>query len=248
VPGKIVRDLAKEVVGEGGTTTKRIAGEAADRIDELFDLGHKVTRAADEAGQNVFALSWDEEQKVGREVHEMLAREFTFVRPSAAIQRLQRLVQPIIALRTRKELIITLEVFLSPAFRSSPGGNPLCRGKRHVSYLEHSLQSVPYPAEIRFAEPPKSSIESRCGDRSHLKCVGCRGLFKVVRSVGLDSDKPLATIEAILPARYGNYGTQCQDTKRIAACHDSWTHFSDLVADGWIEIHEPNLTLENNHR
>ncbi len=77
-----------------------------------------MTRAADEAGQEVFALSWEEEQKVGRELHAMVARDYKLLRPPAVIERLKRLTQPIIEQRTRKELAFTIEVIKSDEINS----------------------------------------------------------------------------------------------------------------------------------
>ena len=97
---------------------------ASDPIERLFELGHEVSKAADEAGQEVLALSWQEEQKVGREVHRMLARDCKLLRPPAVIERLRRLAKPIIDQRTRRELTFTLEVIKSDeinAFAHSGG-------------------------------------------------------------------------------------------------------------------------------
>jgi Zn-dependent protease with chaperone function len=185
VPGKIVRDVTKEVVGEGSSAAKQVVGEAGrlsrevlgeikdtlrplekpdakapapaagekppapspsaamdekepapatsqgdsaakskplpgkkparrdDPIGMLFDLGHQVSKAVDEVGQEVLALSWEEEQQVGREVHQMVAREHKLLRPPAVIERLQQLAKPIVNQRTRKEVTFTLEVIQS---------------------------------------------------------------------------------------------------------------------------------------
>ena len=85
----------------------------ADPIEQLFDLGHQVSKAVDEVGQEALALSWEEEQKVGRDVHRMLARDYKLLRPPAVIEHLQQLARPIIDQRTRKELIFTLEMIKS---------------------------------------------------------------------------------------------------------------------------------------
>ncbi|MEI8376199.1 MAG: M48 family metalloprotease [Planctomycetota bacterium] len=87
--------------------------QPADPIGQLFDLGHEVTRTVDDVGQQVLGLSWEEEQKVGNKLHRMIAREYVLLRTPALIQRLQRLARPIVDQRSRKELVITLEVIKS---------------------------------------------------------------------------------------------------------------------------------------
>ncbi len=81
-----------------------------DPIRGLFDLGHQVTKAVDEMGQEILALSWEEERKVGREVHQMVGRKQKFVRSPAMVHRLEQLAQPILEQRARKEVSYSFTV------------------------------------------------------------------------------------------------------------------------------------------
>ncbi len=96
--------------GEVETPSPPAPTPPANPIKQIFDLGHKVSRTVDDMGQEVLALSWNEEQQVGRQVHATLAREHAFLRPPEVMERLQRLIGPIVQQRTRKELVFTLEV------------------------------------------------------------------------------------------------------------------------------------------
>ena len=85
----------------------------ADLIGQVFDMSHKISRAADGMGQKVLGLSWKEEQEIGREVHQMIGRDHKLARPSLVISRLERLAKPIIAQRTRTELTFDFYVIQS---------------------------------------------------------------------------------------------------------------------------------------
>ncbi len=84
-----------------------------DLIERLYDFGRDVSKAVDDVGQEILALSWEEERQAGREVHRALARDYRLLRPPAVIGRLERLARPIAQQRTRKELALTFHVIAS---------------------------------------------------------------------------------------------------------------------------------------
>ena len=87
--------------------------ESGDPIKRLFNLGREVSKAVDEVGQEVFALSWEEEKKTGRDMHRALTRDYELTRPPVVVERLERLARPIANQRSRKELTLTFHVIES---------------------------------------------------------------------------------------------------------------------------------------
>jgi predicted Zn-dependent protease len=74
-----------------------------DPLGQWFDWAHKVTQSLDEAGQAHWALTPDEEQQFGRRLHEEVRRLYKLPRKPPAADRVQRLAEPILPLRTQPE-------------------------------------------------------------------------------------------------------------------------------------------------
>jgi predicted Zn-dependent protease len=117
----------------------------ADPIGRLFDLGHRASRVADEMGQEVLGLSWEEEQEVGRDVHGMIAREQTLSQPPDVVSRLEGLAGPILQQRTRQELVVRFYVVETPginAFAHAGGYVYVNRGMLDFAGSDAVLQFI----------------------------------------------------------------------------------------------------------
>lgn len=128
-----------------GTNSPKKPQKKADAIRELFDLGHRITKSVDEAGQEVLGLAPEEEKKVGKEVHELVCRDQKLLRSSLLVERLQRLAQPILELRTRKGIQYAFFVLASPkvnAFSHVGGYVYVNKGMLDFAKTDAELQFV----------------------------------------------------------------------------------------------------------
>ncbi len=85
-----------------------------DKIGEMFDLGHKLSKSIDDTAQEAFGLSLAEEKKVGRDVHKVVGQNQKILSAPELVQRLSKLARPISDQRARKEITITFWVLNSP--------------------------------------------------------------------------------------------------------------------------------------
>lgn len=91
---------------EAKTDTSKVPplpAKSTDVIGGIFQAGHELSKTLDDAGQEVFALSSAEERKLGRDLHAMVRKEYKLLGPAAA-HRLERLANPILPLRARKDI------------------------------------------------------------------------------------------------------------------------------------------------
>ncbi|TVS20365.1 MAG: hypothetical protein EA424_04375 [Planctomycetaceae bacterium] len=70
-------------------------------IGDLFGLGRDLARSADVIGQDVLALSEEEEQQVGRELHELVRQVVPVLEAPSEVARMKQLAQPILEQRKR---------------------------------------------------------------------------------------------------------------------------------------------------
>lgn len=95
------------------TSDKPPADRLADLFDVLFDTGEKATRAADAIGQQVFRLTPEEETRLGREMHAEVCRQYRVLRSRSLLQRLEKLAQPYLDRRTRKDITFRFTILNS---------------------------------------------------------------------------------------------------------------------------------------
>jgi hypothetical protein len=79
-------------------------------VGDLFNLGRQAARAADDVGQNIFALDLAQERETGREVHRMILKDHTILRLPEQQSRMERLAEPLLNLCKRKGLTYTFSV------------------------------------------------------------------------------------------------------------------------------------------
>jgi predicted Zn-dependent protease len=118
--------------------------EPGDAIGQLFDLGHKLAKSADEVGQEVLGLSLEEEQQLGSDVHRLICQDQRVVAPPPVVQRLQKLTQPILELRSRKGLTYRFLVL------GSPEVNAFAHVGGYVYVTQGMLGFVKTDAELQF--------------------------------------------------------------------------------------------------
>lgn len=73
-------------------------------IDLAFDLGHDVSQAGNEIFDQVAGLTPREEQQVGKAVHAMIRNKQKLNDSPETLSRIQRLAQPFLEARRRKEI------------------------------------------------------------------------------------------------------------------------------------------------
>lgn len=122
---RVLRSPADETAGEASPPVKQRkepilpasdkppADRLADLFDVLFDTGEKATRAADAIGQHVLRLNPQEEIRLGREMHAEICRQYKVLRPRSLLQRLEKLAQPHLDRRTRKNLTFRFTILNS---------------------------------------------------------------------------------------------------------------------------------------
>ncbi len=73
-------------------------------VDLAFDIGHDVTQAGNEIFDQVAGLTPREEQQIGKSVHAMIRDKQKLKDAPELLSRIQRLVQPFLDARKRKEI------------------------------------------------------------------------------------------------------------------------------------------------
>ena len=111
---RVLRSPAEETAAEASPPVKQRkeptlpasdkppADRLADLVDVLFDTGEKATRAADAIGQQFKAQS--RRRDPWREMHAEVCRQYKVLRSRSLLQRLEKLAQPHLDRRTRKNL------------------------------------------------------------------------------------------------------------------------------------------------
>ena len=118
---------------------------ATDAIGTLFDLGRDLAKTVDDIGQEVFALDIVEERKHGRDVHELIERQHTFLDTPALLKRIEKLATPVLDYRARKGLDYSFFVIDAPdvnAFSHLGGYVYLNRGLLELAKTDAELQFV----------------------------------------------------------------------------------------------------------
>lgn len=107
------QDLPNAGRGDSETTSK---GEPAvpsapaqplepiQLVADVFRWGQDVTKTVDDLGQRLLALSVEEEQAVGREVHNLMLKQQPLLNTHPVVRRLERLAEPILEKRARREI------------------------------------------------------------------------------------------------------------------------------------------------
>ena len=117
-----IKDKSKPSASKATTSAKQSGSGAKqvkkdqrpdDKIAELFEFGHKVSKSIDDTAQEAFGLSLDEEKKVGGDVHKLVGTDQKILRAPALVQRLSKLAQPILEERARKEITFSFWVINS---------------------------------------------------------------------------------------------------------------------------------------
>jgi len=112
------QQAAKAKDPEKPSTSSGIAG-ADPLFRQMFKLGHQFSKIADDAGQNVFGLSTAEEIRLGKQVHRLTCRQKKTLNAPTAIQRLEKLANPLLAQVTRTYIKYTFTVVVSPELNAS---------------------------------------------------------------------------------------------------------------------------------
>jgi hypothetical protein len=87
-----------------------LQNESDTLIADLFNLGQEVIKAADEVGQEIFALTLSEENKIGNEVHQAIRKEDKIIESTETRARLEKLAKPLIAKIKRKGIRYTFTI------------------------------------------------------------------------------------------------------------------------------------------
>jgi len=100
-----ITDLAnKDDKSDTGTGEKNQEPKQENLVDNVFDLFNKATKTLDEIGQNIVSMTPEEEQKIGREVHKEITKEFKFVDDDSLNKRIKKLSTPLLKMRERKNI------------------------------------------------------------------------------------------------------------------------------------------------
>ena len=92
------------------TAPDALQNESNNLIGDLFNLGQEVIKAADEVGQEIFALTLSEENKIGKEVYQTVRKEDKIIESTETKARLERLARPLIAKTKRKGIKYTFSI------------------------------------------------------------------------------------------------------------------------------------------
>lgn len=114
-------------------------------LGDLFDLGTTALKAADQAGQEALGLLPAEENQVGVEVHQMIRRKHTLYQDAATQTRVNRLAEPLLQARKRKEIQYTFHLVdarQTNAFSHLGGFVYLNRGLLNFARTDAELQFV----------------------------------------------------------------------------------------------------------
>ncbi|MCY2987370.1 MAG: M48 family metalloprotease [Planctomycetota bacterium] len=97
-------DTAADRVEPPAAPTKPTPKKPTDIIGDLFEAGHELSKSIDEVGQDMLGLSPEEEIRLGPEVHRIVRQQCKIVNSPVMVRRLEQLAQPLLELRTRKNL------------------------------------------------------------------------------------------------------------------------------------------------
>ena len=80
----------------------------------LFGTLRQGVKTADDLVQEIAGLDLEKQRKLGAEVHKAITKNHPVLKSPAAQQRVERLAEPVLALRTQKELRYTFVILDAP--------------------------------------------------------------------------------------------------------------------------------------
>jgi predicted Zn-dependent protease len=129
---KDVLDLAGQVLDAGGDILGGSSSEKADTkgdstsgnkgdsdskqrgsgsfISDAFNLGEKLAKTVDDVGQEVLAMSVDDEKRIGGELHKLISKQHKVLRSGDQATRLNRLAKPLVQRCKRQGIDYTFTV------------------------------------------------------------------------------------------------------------------------------------------
>jgi len=198
--------------------------DAGDFVSDIFKLGQTITKTADNVGQEVLALSVEEEKRIGGQLHDLIRKQHKVLRSDGQATRLNRLAKPSLQSCKRPGVDYTFTVLDSPeinAFSHVGGYVYVNKGLlefvggdgelefvlgheiAHVE-LKHCTRNLTYAA--RASELGGELGEKLVQIAYHLVAVGYsedqefaadKWAFRQLIALGRDQDKVLA-----LPRRF----------------------------------------------
>ncbi|MBC7817173.1 MAG: M48 family metalloprotease [Planctomycetaceae bacterium] len=84
--------------------TPPVGGAPGDLLDVAFDVAHDLSQVGNEIFDEVAGLTPREEQQVGKAVHTMIRNKQKLSETPETLSRIQRLAQPFLEARKRKEI------------------------------------------------------------------------------------------------------------------------------------------------
>ncbi len=114
-----------------------------DLVTGLFRLGQKATKAVDDLGQELLALDLEDELRLGDEAHQELTQDKVVNAPDQ-LQRVERLAQPFLNVRQRKEVPYTFII------RDDPVVNAFSHLGGYVYLNQGLLDFVADDNELQF--------------------------------------------------------------------------------------------------
>lgn len=123
-----VIDLGKTIFGVGKPKEDPGNRKKPEKNGNIFidvlDTINSTARTVDEKVQVFLGISSEEEKMVGRQIHEYLGSQIRLINHKADLERVQRLAEPLLKLRSRKEMDYTFSIVQSDEINAfaTPGG------------------------------------------------------------------------------------------------------------------------------
>lgn len=137
-------DSTSTTVGSEKATSTADESPSVELVTKVFDFGRDLAESVDEIGQEVFQLSVEEENQLGREVTRLVGMQQHLLRNRNIENRLRRLAQPFVAQRSRKKIEYTFRVIDDPEL------NAFAHLGGHVYVTKGMLDFVNNDTELQF--------------------------------------------------------------------------------------------------
>jgi hypothetical protein len=129
LPGQILDEIRDGVLGDSSSTEtnaksvptsdEKVGSDtrqrnAGDFVSDVFKLGQEIAKTADDVGQEVLALSVEDEKQIGGQLHDLIRKQHKVLRSDGQATQLNRLAKPLLQSCQRPGVDYTFTVLDSP--------------------------------------------------------------------------------------------------------------------------------------
>ena len=138
-------DKNRHAVADAGDRVKQELSDAPDQVvSNVFRLAQEFSKLADDVGQEVLALSVEEEREIGAQLFQHIRKQHKVLPPGVQAVRLNRLATPLLQKCKREGITYTFSVLQSDEI------NAFSHGGGYIYINTGLLEFVGSDAELEF--------------------------------------------------------------------------------------------------